>query len=410
MRHGPFRLAAAAAAALLAALAAVPAAAVPSSAPAQAASAPVIPAKIGLTPAFAALEEGMDCAGARRGTLYLTVENEGKSDLVVTSARLLAPSDLELCSGAELPATVAAGRQHVIAVPVGTSRAMRPGTAPLLIEVRLRAMIEGTLLEDLRLAHDEVELRIPGLSDILKLVGMPTLFLLPGALVLGAFFLVFPVESPRLAPNSLGFWIVAISLSLALSAVYYLATSLLGEARNLTQRFGLTDVAWVWAGSVSLGAIAGRYARWQRDQARSKAEKREKQELADRTLTREDDPVTVLNKLERLGTAWPLGWYRTDDGAGFLVEPPAGPAWLIPQAEAKPRPSEVPVASWDSARRALDALMRSSPSRAALIEALRAGPIALLAPLQWQGEACPEPLGEKDEPHRAGDRPFVATQ
>ena len=406
---------------LLGLSAAGPGAVQPSRGPAPATAAvPSIPARIGLVPAFAGLDERADCAGSRPGILYLTVQNEGTTELVVRFVRLLAPSDLELCLGTAASAghapssavtlnqIVGAGRRAVIPLRIGTRETPRPGSVPLLVEVELSARVDGAERIDRLLASDRIELRIPGLSEILRLVGIPTLFLLPGVLVLGAFSLIYtPKEEKRLAPNNLGFWIISISISVILSVLYTVGSGLVGRARDLIDRFNLVDVAIVWAISLMLGFAAGMVAILRRRKRQTTAA----QNIADRTITRQDDPNTILDKLERLGTRWPLHWHTAGTHRGFLVEPGGGsPPWLIPQAGLRTKPAQVDKADWNRARAALAEATKDQSSLPNLRAALKAADVAILMPLAWRDGKEPYQLDEDADPTRGDDRVFLLAE
>jgi hypothetical protein len=303
---------------------------------------------------------------------------------------------------------VKAGRRRLFRLDVGARETLRPGATPLLMEIELATRIGGEVQKDQVLANDTVELRIRGLSDVLKVLGVPTMFLLPGVLILGAFSLTGPDEGKRLAPNGLAFWILAVSFSLPLSLAYSAISSALGRARALTQGFNLADVAWIWTLSLILGGLGGiGMKRWANHQ-RKEAEKRSARDVADRTLTRSDDPLTMLEKLNRIGVTWPLQWFRIGGRGGFLVEA-GGSRWLVPQAQAPAeRPSGIDAGAWRSARSALGKLVSDEPSLADLITELRADGLKALGPLQWRS-GHPEPLDEHDKPEPGDAHRFIET-
>jgi hypothetical protein len=370
---------------------------------------PTIAAKVLVSPGFAALEPGLGCAGPAPAKLYLTVENDGQRELVLRRIDVIAPAEVKRCpTGAvpALPVAVGAGRKQVVEIPVATDRAVRPGTVPLLVRVGVTAPIGGTEQSDELLAAGTVELRIPGLSDALKLVGVPTLFLLPGVLFLGGFFLLCPPgDSTRFAPNSLGFWIAAISLSLLFSAVLAQA-----GVRDLDDPITLADVGWLWAGSLAAGLLAGgltsgyhRYRKKRRDSAEAKR-------LASITVRDDDEPVTLLRRIAALGARWPLDWVEahlaeaapgTGD-QGFLLK--AGEAsWLIPPAVPK-RPNGVTEEQWTAARTELEQLPHDRLDSALVdrIEALRPR-----LELVWKGGARPQSLDSRHVTRRRNGGFFV---
>jgi hypothetical protein len=386
--------------------------------------APTIPASIAIKAAFAALDESISCD--RPETLYLTVTNEGTADLLVRRVTLRAPSDLQLCpppggrqpppdptarfSRLGLGTPVAAGRRAVIALPVGTRATPRPGTVPLLVEVELAATIGGAVHADTLLASDQVELRIPGLSDVLRLFGVPTLFLLPGVLVFAAFAAGRSGwDWDRLtAPASATFWALAIMVSIILSSLYAWVAHGFGFARDLSERFNLTDVGIVWFISLLLGLGFGYFVRGREARAAGAAAAATKQATAAQTVRREDQPLGLLKKLARLETAWPPLWHDSGGNAGFLVEPGGGQRrWLLPQAEAKARPSTITKADWNVLSAEFDTRIGDQSSLAAIIAALDDPKFGALLPLGWRAAAAPHELDDDAEPTLGDDRRFI---
>jgi hypothetical protein len=249
-----------------------------------------------------------------------------------------------------------------------------------------------------------VDVAVPGVSDMLKLFGVPTLFLLPGVLVLGAMALVRPPpeKSQMFAFLRPGFWIVAISLSLLISRVYLWLRGD-GAWRDGLERFDLADVGWLWAGSILLGALLG--LAWRaRDRADAKAAAASQNA---RTIGAGDTPEGLLAKLDRVGAPWPLRFCRIDGQEGFLHEQD-GRIWLVPQAR--------PV-HWLNAQ-------NSQPERLAAHDVLKtledekATPRDILAKLSepgmdalggltWVENRKPARLGEDAKPDTLAGRFFI---
>jgi hypothetical protein len=384
----------------------------PAAAPAAAErTAPTIPASITIKSAFAALDERVSCALPQ--TLYLTVTNEGAENLVVHKVTLLAPSDLQLCRlpggpppvtdsrfSAVIPDThVGAGRRAVVALPVATRATPRPGAVPLLVEVELVATIGGAEQSDVLLASDQVEVRIPGLSDVLQLFGVPTLFLLPGLLILAAATAARSGwEWERVtAPASATFWAIAIPASIAVSSIYTVAAHGIGSSRDLFERFNLTDVLVVWLLSVAIGGLVGGGLR-----AHAAYKRRA------RTIRRQDKPLELLKKLALLGTPWPPQWSTAGTHHGFLVEPGGTePSWLIPQSKAKSKPAGMTASEWDKLGVAFDARIGDQSSLAQLIAALEDPKFEALLPLAWRNAGEPYPLDAEADATASGGMRFI---
>lgn len=381
------------AARLLAILLALPAAA----AQPPDAEKPAIAAKVTASPGFAALEPGLACDSRTPARLYLTVENEGERELVVRNIEVIAPAEVKRCpTGTEpaLPLAVDAGRKRVVKVPIATDRAVRPGTVPLLVRVNVGAVIAGSEQSDELLAAGTVELRVPGLSDALKLVGVPTLFLLPGVLFLGGFFLLCPPgASTRFAPNSLGFWIAAISLSLLFSAALAQA-----GVRDLDAPITLAGVGWLWSGSLAAGLFAGGFTREYREHQKRLRDDSEAHRLASITVREDDEPLVLLRRMAAIGARWPLDWVEAyvDEAApgtgdrGFLLRAGAE-RWLIPPAVPK-RPDGISDEQWTAARTELDQLPKDRLD-SQLVDGLEA--LRPRLELAWKAKATPQRLDSR---------------
>lgn len=388
-------------------LALAPAMAVAQGAPPAGAS-PAIAAQIAVTAGFAALDERSRCEGEGAKMLFLGVHNQGTAPLVVREVRLLAPTDLVLCDPAGAAGTrVDGGRRHVIPLRVAPAAVPRQGVTPLILQV---VLADGAGRADTLLASQNVEIRIPGLSDALKLLGVPTLLLLPGVLTLTALFLVFtPSGTNRLAPPGPGFWMIAIPISFALSQAYAGAMSWAGFPRDLSERFGLWDIGVIWVASMVLGLAIGsvfQAVKTRRDNADAAA-------VAARTLTANDTPLVLFERLRLLrGFETAPQWYRLGDREGFLIRPKGGQArWLVPEAVARTaKPADVDRARWDEALAGLDRLARTAAPLTELVRFLRERHEAGLELVAWPGGVEPLELDPDHKPEaRTGDHYYVAS-
>ncbi len=397
-------------AALAALAAALPAAAAPESG---------IAVKVAVTPTFKSLDDKAGCGKGRHPeTLFLAIANEGPAELRLTSVTLQAPRDLELCGGRAAEAvpgasatilerkdTVPAGGRHVVAIPVGARDRLRSGSYPLVLEVAVEDGAAGNLRQARLLATSEVQLQIQGISDVLKVLGVPTLFLLPGFLALVAFaaFRTGDWENAT-KPTNPAFWIIAVPFSMALSLLF---TAVLGSG-DLSQPFNLGDVAWVWLISLAIGTVAGCLVRiYQKSQARKSSE-RSKRDVAGRTIGANDPALVVLETLGRLGTGWPPLWHDWAGHEGFLAGPDAADnRWLIPQTQLTgERPDSMAEDRWRELQREFDTFLAGSVTAESLAEALK-GRFQPLLPLRWRNASAPYQLGPQDRPSPAGAVQFV---
>ena len=396
---------------MLAALALLTAAAPATTAPAETA----IAAKVAATPSFKSLDDKVGCGQGRAPeTVFLTVANEGGSDLRLTSVTLRAPRDLELCGGRALDGGAAmvlarndivpAGRREVVAIPVGARERLRSGTYPLVLEVEVEDVAPGSSRRDRLLATGEVQLQIQGLTDVLKVLGVPTLFLLPGFLVLVAFAAFRSGDWENATkPTNPAFWIIAVPFSMGLS---FLFTAALGSG-DFSEPFNLGDVAGVWLISLVIGTLAGVATRiWQKSQARRASEK-SGLDLAGRTIGGGNSPLVVLKTLGRLDTKWPPGWHQSGGHSGFLVGPDAADKrWLIPQVQLTgERPNSIPQADWLQLQQDFDLLLNGAVTADRSLSSLK-GSFSPASP-RLAGRFGTLPARRAGKPRPSGARNFI---
>ena len=376
---------------------------------------------------FAARDVKVTCpdraAGGRRITpvsvLYLTVRNDGTVPITVLRPELLAPSDLVLCAPAPVPGSaIAPGRSRTVALTIGATGTPRTGIVPLLVAVHFAGTVAGRVVDDQVLVSDEAQLTVPGLSDALKLFGAPTLFLLPGVLVLGAFGMLYQPKNPALlAAGGASFWIISVMIALGISITYGLGQRLFGSDHNLFDRYDLGDVGVIWAVSLAIGWGAGATlrARAAAEQARATAEQARvaaaAKAAADALTPRHsDDPLTFLTRLAKLDAAVTNRWYAAGGAHGFLVSgKPLEARWLMPQITHRPRKlPATDLADWDAARSGLAALSATAELKpAAVLQELGKPVYAALLPLAWNGGVEPHALLATDDLIDRGERLFA---
>jgi hypothetical protein len=375
------------------------------SAPALAADpprAPLIPVSISVTPGFAALDERAHCPD-RPETLYLSVHNEGAAPLTVDSVAVMAPTDLGLCG--PVRATLAGGERRILPLPVGLQRSPRQGTAPLILQVEVAATIDGAERRDQLIASDDIEVRVPGVSDALRVLGVPTLLLLPGLLAVTAFFLLFrPKWREDFGPGKPAFWMVAISASAFLYWPYALAT---GRGGDFGERIGIADVAGLWVGSILVGAATGWGCQRIKNLRDSRETARVAKEAEKRRPTNVDSPLAMFDRLVLIGTfEKPPQWSTVGSRSGFVVELGDSEArWLIPKAVLDPTlPAGVDKTVWDRAVRDLRALVDAETELSKLANFLHEAKSAAKLVLEWKNGERPLKLDEDDraQPGPAG--------
>jgi hypothetical protein len=209
-----------------------------------------------------------------------------------------------------------------------------PGKQLLLFKVRL--------LTD-RGARDylvtrEVSVGVLGQSEILKLLGVPSFFLLPGFLAVTAFQFfwgLFAVKfggskDPPWGKEKEFFWLLAVSASLAISSLFLL------WRRDVFAFYGLFDVMVIWWVSITIGSLCylgvhlGKVRQKKKEKEEEERLTREKKEQEERleraTYPQEGDlPLVVLHKMKdhQLTLVRPLVKLQDMDTPFFQLYPHA---------------------------------------------------------------------------------------
>lgn len=188
-------------------------------------------------------------------------------------------------------------------------RAIEPGEHMVVWEIEVGEE-HGDAPSRSVLARHEFKAQVLGESALLQAVKVPSLLLLPGALVLLTWgFLRHrrDLEAKRLGPAQAEFWLLAVFLSIIAAFVYPLLTNRLGDPRDYLVAYGIYDIFHLWGGSMVVAAVA--YALWWSGRwALAGAARKWEEGKARRALRREqrnpqpgDPPLTVLRKLAAAG-------------------------------------------------------------------------------------------------------------
>lgn len=369
-----------------------------------AAAAPVIPVAMTIAPAFTALDERARCGGQPE-TLYLSVHNQGAESLAVESVALLAPADLELC-GPPVAVSIEGGQRAVVPLRIGLRDTPRQGTMPLILDVGVATRVGGVERRDHLLASDRIEVRIPGLSDALQVLGVPTLLLLPGLLAVSALFLLFrPTWRDDFTPGKPAFWMLAIPAS---ALLYWGFTLTTGRGGEFAERLGLWDVAILWIASIVTGLVLGGLLRAAKNYRDAERAKKTAGESAARSPTVNDTPLQLFERLQLLGGFEQTPqWSAFGAHQGFLIEPNGTEMrWLVPQATVKTtRPTGTDKAAWDRAVRDLRQMFDDKAPLSKLFPFLQASAAAGLE-LKWKERAKPQKLKKDDDVPPAGGNPY----
>jgi hypothetical protein len=243
------------------------------------------------------------------------------------------PIDLRPLGLADLPP----GQTAMLPLMLRASSKVVPGLYTVMIGVQVES---GGLNQTVTASHD-INVAVLGESDLLKLVGVPSLLFLPGALLLITLSLCLSVgissddrKKLLLQPTEPGFWVLAIGLSLAAAVFYPSLTRLFGPERNYLASYGLEDFMYVFGWSIFGGILAfAAYLGGRRLKKLWQA-----REIRKQVPQPGDDPLTILGKLAKLKEdlacrqAYPLGGSAAD---AMLVLGPWSTdteLWIVPPA------------------------------------------------------------------------------
>lgn len=181
---------------------------------------------------------------------------------------------------------------------------VQPGEHLLFFEIGYTWQERGQTYAGTALASTPITVGVLGESEILKVVGAPSFFLLPGFLLLITFGFLWTRVTPKtefLELTSPEFWLFAVLLSLLSLPLYPWITGLFGASRNYLYGYGLLDLLYVWIGSIITGGIvylilvggtnvARRFRCWIQELV-----------VRNRTPGIRDSPIDILRKLTRQG-------------------------------------------------------------------------------------------------------------
>ena len=172
---------------------------------------------------------------------------------------------------------------------------VRPGKQLLMFKVRL-------LTDPARdyLITREVSVGVIGQSEILKLLGVPSFFLLPGFLAISSFQLLWGLlaskfggsKDPPWGKEKETFWLIAVTASLAISSLFLL------WRRDVFSFYSLSDVMVIWWVSLTLGALC--YLAIHVWRIQQEMEKKAQEEQLEQTMYPQpgDSPLLVLRKMK----------------------------------------------------------------------------------------------------------------
>lgn len=256
-------------------------------------------------------------------------------------------------------------------------------------------------------AEFHVTVGVPGVSDVLKAFDLPNLLLVPGALILATWSLLFggarSAQYRWLEWKSTGFWLVATTLSILIFGGLFLHFGNLG----FLAAFGIGQVALLWLGCVGIGVVSffsyrAAVRMWNAWTAR------------DQPKTT-DEPLDILQKLQRKSVPFYLPAFQySSAGAAqpiFKLDfkvPDEKFGWVIPRMLYK-KLLEGSEANelMEGIERANDAIANEphGPEPAKLVAALKKGLTQKWISLEWENGTISRPslvsidkLGQPQQP------------
>jgi hypothetical protein len=227
-----------------------------------------------------------------KGELRVTVANKTMLPIKVTILPQM-PSFIELKPKNIDDTQIDPLRTVSFPFTVSAMERVRPGKQLLIFQVQI-ATEPGK--RDFLITH-EVNVGVLGESEILKLLGVPSLLFLPGFLAVSSFMLLWrwkllrPEENeapPPLEATTSGFWVVSILVSLVIGY------ALIKFRDDFFSFYGLGDLMIVWGMSIGIGCLAY----WgYRMIANANAAKKESERLINIPQPT-DTPLQILRKLK----------------------------------------------------------------------------------------------------------------
>lgn len=263
------------------------------------------------------------------GVIHVVVRNTSSAPARVDEVLARAPSFVEVQDDGTWPVVLAAGDAHTVTYVLRGADRVQPGKHVVLFEARVETSAGGCPLVGRLVAAHELEAGVYGESVILTVLGIPSILLLPGFLMLLTASSLWRLGlRPRgkadafpLAAKDALFWAAAITLSLVAAAVW----TIVGQ--DLREGYGLATIQWLWGLSVCVGAAVHMLVL-------GGVEARERRRERLRWSTSDGDPIALLRKLRkrRMGPVLP---YATSSRGGEVVvlEQDAEGAWVCAPIE-----------------------------------------------------------------------------
>jgi hypothetical protein len=232
------------------------------------------------------------------------------------------------------------GESAVALLTLKTNNEVIPGTYDLILGYAI-GPTRSEPAQEIATAQGKITIGVPGVSDVMSLLGVPSFVLLPGALSVVAFVLIFTLgaNAPAFDWRSPKYLFFAITLSLGYAVLYPLLVAHIGLLSfDYVHGYNVLDAAVLWVGSIVVGALAavlGRFVRYRikQNQAREAADLERRMEPSGN-----DSALDILQKLARHDHDYRLRTLQAaaPGAGGFMLllpfgSAPDGKAWATGQ-------------------------------------------------------------------------------
>jgi hypothetical protein len=339
--------------------------------------------------------------------LRLRIDNPTRRTVEIGQLKLLSPSStyVELKGGTNASTiTIPSGESASIPLTLAAKAAI-PGTYTFLIGFDGRWLNPTSAWEPMT-AQGKITIGIPGVTDALQFLGIPSLLLLPGALIILTFLTTLPPLTGRqpIDWKQPGLLLLVVLLSVAAGVFYPWATRhWLGVAHDYLRGYELRDVAYVWGGSMTVGLAAAfavkiwdeveKCIRWLRERYEPQTA---------------DQPIDILRKLQSHRANFELVTKRpaNNNAAPWRLLLPIGQAegreWLVRQGVIRHTNAAGGAERGNAVQRSLEAIDNAPPAakaaaNASLIKVIQAGLAGEQLTLAWDPpNAGPTLVGAAD--------------
>ena len=309
------------------------------------------------------------------GSIGLKIENQGDEDLTDASVSAAWPGYLLMSPKMYTIGAIGAGTTTTLSFDVTQKAGAKTVAGAAPPSLTLTARVAGESQAGSITVAAAPDINVFGLSDVLKLLQVPTFLLLPGVLFLATCQIIGRLRGQQTLPiigsaTDAPFWLVAVTLSGVAAALYPVVTGWFGPPREYLTSFTLEDVMLVWFASITLPIplylVGGTIVFL----IKAELARRAAAETA-RTVPNENDPPLVfLRKLMEAG-ATPNGQvfqaYALVSGGATqtVLRARLGDAdhdWVMPQASLQQGKDNAAKVDWN----AIDAALAAAGDREGL--------------------------------------------